>query len=56
MVPGRALPMVSLGSVLLNSQHIIRGRDKREERNNDGGNTDCLNESTTKAGMARNPA
>jgi hypothetical protein len=43
MVSGRALPVVSLRSVLLNSQHIIRGRDKREERNDDGGNADCFN-------------
>lgn len=43
MVPGRGLPMVGLRRVLLNSQHIIRGRDKREERNNDGGNANRLN-------------
>ena len=54
MVPGRALPVVGLRSVLLNSQNIICGRDKREERNDDGGNADCLNQLTTKAGMARN--
>ena len=54
MVPGRTLSVVALRSVLLNSQHVIGGGDKWEERNDDGSDADCFDELATNTGMARN--
>jgi hypothetical protein len=54
LVSARTLPSVGLGSVLLNSQHIIRGRDEREQCNDNGRNADSLDDSTAETRIARN--
>lgn len=52
VVPIWALPSIGLGRVLLNAQHIIGGRDKREQRDDNGRNADGLDQSTTGTRMA----
>ncbi len=56
MVPAGTFSIVVLGSILLNSQNIIRRRDERKQGNDDGGDPNGLEQPTAAARMAHHTA